>query len=69
MRAAILSLDDATDKLAAQTDDPTLVQDPARLAQFRAQMQHRGEELKRLEQLIAAGTFDQQSIDGAFRAD
>lgn len=66
MRAAILSVDDATSKLSTQTEDPTLLQDPARLAQFRQQMQHRGEELKRLEQLIAAGTFDQASIDGAF---
>jgi hypothetical protein len=67
-KSAILSFEDAIDKISSQAADPTLVQDPARLAIFQAQGKHQRDGMLQLEQLIQSGTLDQHSIDEAFKA-
>lgn len=67
-RAAILSIEDALSKISQQAQDPTLTQDPARMASFQQQGANARAQVGQLEQLIRSGTLDQRSIDAVLAA-
>ncbi|MCW2928221.1 MAG: hypothetical protein JWM86_2189 [Thermoleophilia bacterium] len=60
--ATIASLEAAGDSVASQAKDPSLIQDPARLAIFKQQMSYVTGAVEKLEQMLVSGRVDPKLV-------